>query len=102
MSNTRRFFAPEYRDHFVTWTALEHPELRVGCRCGWVGFWIWRASGFTDIDEAYTLVETALSAVRHLRDGAFWKLAADQQLDLGRRVEVLARTVYAAQLHQAG
>src|ERR1700712_5062137 len=59
-------------------------------------------SGFTDIDQAYALVETALSAVQHIRDGAFWKLVADDQLDFGRRLETLARTVYAAQVHQAG
>ncbi len=60
------------------------------------------ATGFADIDEAYALVETALSAVQHIRDGAFWKLVADDQLDFGRRLETLARTVYAAQVHQAG
>ena len=39
---------------------------------------------------------------RHIVDGAFWKLLPDDQLDFGRRLEVIARTVYAAQVHQAG
>ena len=60
------------------------------------------STGFADIDQAYALVETALSAVQQVRDGAFWKLLPDDQLEFGRRLETLARTVYAAQVHQAG
>ncbi len=60
------------------------------------------SGGFTDIDQANALADTALSAVRQIVDGAFWKLLPDDQLDFGRRLEVIARTVYAAQVHQAG
>ena len=60
------------------------------------------SSEFADVDEAYALVETALSAVRNIRDGAFWKLLPDEQLEFGRRLEMLSRTVYAAQVHQTG
>ncbi len=43
-----------------------------------------------------------LAGLRDIVDGAFWKLLPDDQLDFGRRLEVIARTVYAAQVHQAG
>ncbi len=58
--------------------------------------------GFTDIDRAHALADTVLSAVRQIVDGAFWKLLPDDQLAFGRTLEVIARTVYAAQVHQAG
>ncbi len=58
--------------------------------------------GFTDIDQANALADTVLSAVRQIVDGAFWKLLPEDQLNFGRRLEVIARTVYAAQVHQAG
>src|ERR1700709_2929919 len=57
---------------------------------------------FADVDEACALVESAVSAVRTIRDGAFWKLLPDEQLEFGRRLEMLSRTVYAAQVHQTG
>ena len=60
------------------------------------------SSGFADINEACALVETALAAIRDIRDGAFWKLVPDEQLEFGRRLEILSRTVYAAQVHQTG
>ena len=61
------------------------------------------SGGFTDIDQANALADTVLSSgVREIIDGAFWKLLPDDQLDFGRRLEVIARTVYAAQVHQAG
>ena len=59
-------------------------------------------TGFADRDEAFALVESALSAVRNIRDGAFWKLLPDEQLEFGRRLEMLSRTVYAAQVHHTG
>ncbi len=59
-------------------------------------------TGFADRDEAFTLVESALAAVRNIRDGAFWKLLPDEQLEFGRRLEMLSRTVYAAQVHHTG
>ncbi len=46
-------------------------------------------TGFADRDEAYALVESALAAVRNIRDGAFWKLLPDEQLEFGRRLEML-------------
>ena len=60
------------------------------------------STGFADLDEAYAAVETALAAVRNIRDGAFWKLLPDEQLEFGRRLEMLSRTVYAAQVHHTG
>src|SRR3954468_19040013 len=56
--------------------------------------------GFVDVDEAFALLDSALSAVARIRDGGFWKLVPEQQLEFGRRLEMLSRTVYAAQLHQ--
>ena len=53
-------------------------------------------AAFAEVDEAYALVESALSVVRNIRDGAFWKLLPDEQLEFGRRLEMLSRTVYAA------
>ena len=38
----------------------------------------------------------------NIRDGAFWKLLPDEQLEFGRRLEMLSRTVYAAQVHHTG
>ncbi len=58
--------------------------------------------GFTDIDQAQALADTVLAGLRQIRDGAFWKLLPDDQLAFGRTLEVIARTVYAAQVHQAG
>ncbi len=58
--------------------------------------------GFTDIDQAQALADTVLDGLRQIRDGAFWKLLPDDQLAFGRTLEVIARTVYAAQVHQAG
>src|ERR1700712_4247696 len=58
--------------------------------------------GFTDIDQANALAESVLAGLREIRDGAFWKLLPDDQLEFGRTLEVIARTVYAAQVHQAG
>ena len=46
--------------------------------------WVVNSTGFADIDQAYALVETALSAVQQVRDGAFWKLLPDDQLEFGR------------------
>ena len=60
------------------------------------------SGGFTDIDQANALADTVLAGLRDIVDGAFWKLLPDDQLDFGRRLEMLARTVYAAQVHQAG
>src|ERR1700712_4439341 len=60
------------------------------------------SNGFADLDEAFALVESALSVVRNIRDGAFWKLLPEEQLEFGRRLEMLSRTVYAAQVHQTG
>ena len=37
------------------------------------------STDFANVDEAYTLAETALTAVRNIRDGAFWKLLPDEQ-----------------------
>src|SRR6201747_966045 len=59
-------------------------------------------TGFADVDEAYALVKTAFSPVRNIRGGAFWKLLPDEQLEFGRGLEMLSRTVYAAQVHQTG
>lgn len=61
-----------------------------------------QGDGFTDTDQATSLVGDALSAVQSLRDGAFWKLFPDQLLTLGQQLEQLSRTVYAAQVHLAG
>ena len=63
---------------------------------------VMNTGGFSDIDQANALADTALSAVRQIVDGAFWKLLPDDQLEFGRTLEVIARTVYAAQVHQAG
>ena len=63
---------------------------------------IMQGDGFTDTDQASSLLGNALSAVTGLRDGAFWKLLPDQLLELGRQLEHLSRTVYAAQVHLAG
>ena len=52
--------------------------------------------GFTDIDQANALADTALSAVRQMVDGAFWKLLPDDQLDFGRRLEVISSILIAA------
>src|SRR6195952_6171430 len=60
------------------------------------------SNGFADLDEAFALVESALSVVQQIRDGAFWKLLPDEQLEFGRRLEMLSRTVYATQVHQTG
>src|ERR1700709_1870855 len=60
------------------------------------------STAFADVDEAYALVESALSVVRNIRDGAFWKLRPNEQLEFGRRLEMLSRTGYAAQVHHAG
>jgi hypothetical protein len=60
------------------------------------------SAGFVDVDEAFVLVDSALAAVGRVRDGEFWKLLPEQQLELGRRLEMLARTLYAVQLHQTG
>ena len=61
-----------------------------------------QGDGFTDTDQATSLVGDALSAVVGLRDGAFWKLFPEQLLELGQQLEQLSRTVYAAQVHLAG
>ena len=61
-----------------------------------------QGDGFTDTDQATSLVGDALSAVIGLRDGAFWKLFPEQLLELGQQLEQLSRTVYAAQVHLAG
>src|ERR1700712_1058923 len=59
-------------------------------------------TGFADLDEAHALAETAITAVEAIRDGAFWKLLGDEHLDFGRQLEILARMVFAAQVHHAG
>lgn len=61
-----------------------------------------QGDGFTDTDQATSLVGDALSAVVALRDGAFWKLFPDQLLELGQQLEHLSRTLFAAQVHLAG
>jgi hypothetical protein len=37
-----------------------------------------------------------------LRDGAFWKIGADDLLTLGQELEMLSRSVYAVKVHLAG
>ena len=59
-------------------------------------------TGFADLDEAHALAETAIAAIDSIRDGAFWKLVGDEHLDFGRQLEILARKVFAAQIHHAG
>src|ERR1700709_1451191 len=48
-------------------------------------------AGCADAGGGFALVETALTAVRNIRDGAFWKLLPDEQLEFGRRLEMLSR-----------
>lgn len=59
-------------------------------------------NGFTDRDQAVALVESAVSAVRSLRDGHFWKLQPEAILAVGQQMETLSRVIYAAQVHLAG
>ena len=58
--------------------------------------------GFVDLDQAKQLVRSAMNAVSGLRDGAFWKIGADDLLSLGREFETLSRLVYAANVHLSG
>ncbi|QNK82427.1 DUF222 domain-containing protein [Nakamurella sp. PAMC28650] len=37
-----------------------------------------------------------------MRDGAFWKIGADDLLTLGQELEMLSRSVYAVKVHVAG
>ena len=59
-------------------------------------------NGFTDIDQATSLVRSAMDTVSQLRDGAFWKVGGEDLLALGREMESLARMVYATNVHLAG
>lgn len=58
--------------------------------------------GHDDIDQAHHLVDVGLSVVRQIPNGQFWRILPDDLLSLGRQLEELARTVYAAQLHLTG
>ncbi len=59
-------------------------------------------NGFFEIDQAKELVRSAMTALCDLRDGAFWKIGADDLLMLGQQLETLSRTVYAVNVHLAG
>ncbi len=43
-----------------------------------------------------------MDTVSLLRDGAFWKIGADDLLSLGQELEALSRTVFAVNVHLAG
>ncbi len=58
--------------------------------------------GFVDLDQARELVRSAMNAVSELRDGAYWKIGADDLLSLGQEFQGLPRMVYAANVHLAG
>ena len=64
--------------------------------------------GFSSVGECGDELGAALSAVDRLICGEFWKMTGDELLDAGRRLEVLGRKVWAAQvrlvdeLHQQG
>ncbi|SDO87261.1 protein of unknown function [Nakamurella panacisegetis] len=59
-------------------------------------------TGFTDIDQARQLVRSAMESVRELTDGGYWKINADDLLELAREYETLSRMVLAANVHLAG
>ena len=59
-------------------------------------------TGFTDVEQAKGLLDGVLAGVGNIRDGAFWKLGADDLFDVGRNLERLSHLVYAAQVHLAG
>ncbi len=59
-------------------------------------------TAFADTDQAEHLADVALTAVRDLLDTCLWRLLPEQLLTLGRNLELLARTLYTAQVHLAG
>src|SRR6195952_116479 len=101
-SSTKGPITPRYRDRFVICRSPEWLRFR-----GRLSVWLssvfhMNPTGFADLDEAHALAETAITAVEAIRDGAFWKLLGDEHPDFGRQLEILARIVYAAQVHHAG
>ena len=59
-------------------------------------------NGFVDIDQAKNVVRSAMDAVRELIDGAYWKVGADDLLELAREYETLSRMTWAANVHLTG
>ncbi len=59
-------------------------------------------SGFVDAATASALLQVATDAIRQVMHGAWWKLSADEQLDLAHQLEVFARITAATQIHAAG
>jgi hypothetical protein len=58
--------------------------------------------GFSGVEQAGDLLDRALSALSDVRDGNFWKLGREEILEVGRRLETVARVAYAAQVRLAG
>ena len=58
-------------------------------------------AGFTTMDEALAYVHGVTSNLHGLLSGHFWRLTAEEQLELARQVELASRLVYATAVHAA-
>ncbi len=58
--------------------------------------------GFANLDQAETLIASLLTGLDEVIHGKFWRVGGDELLGLGRRLELLGRKVFAAQVRLAG
>ena len=61
-----------------------------------------RPIGFTDAQQANTLLAAVSDGLTQLLDGAYWQLSDEEELDLARSLQTLGNRMAAAQVVAAG